>query len=89
MAPSTVTKNVIEAFLNEMRNRHGRDVAAVNLPEGTREYVEECIGEDDVDTIMFMLKLGYLMGLQTGFAAAQAGEKEIPPASSARGPIQA
>jgi len=89
VAPNTVSKNVIEAFLNEMRRRHERDVAAVNLPEGTREYVEGCIGEGDVDTIMFMLKLGYLMGLQTGFAAAQAGETEVPPASSTRGPIQA
>tara|TARA_Y100001960_G_C14584757_1_gene782581 strand:- start:383 stop:637 length:255 start_codon:yes stop_codon:yes gene_type:complete len=84
-----VSKNVIEAFLNEMRNRHKGDIEAVNLPDGTREYVEECIGEADVDTIIFMLKLGYLMGLQTGFAAAQAGETEVPPASSSRGPIQA
>ncbi len=89
VAPNTVSKNVIEAFLNEMRNRHKGDIEAVNLPDGTREYVEECIGEADVDTIIFMLKLGYLMGLQTGFAAAQAGETEVPPASSSRGPIQA
>jgi hypothetical protein len=84
-----VSKNVIEAFLNEMRRRHERDIGEVTLPEGTREYVEECFGEGDVDTVMFMLKLGYLMGLQTGFAAAQTGEAEVPPASSTRGPLQA
>ncbi|MDE0098597.1 MAG: hypothetical protein OXM87_03125 [Truepera sp.] len=85
----TVSKDIIEAFLNEMRRLHKREVGAVNLPEGTREYVEERLREGDIETVMFMLKLGYLMGLQTGFAAAQAGEQQVPPASSTRGPLQA
>ena len=84
-----MSKDVIEAFLNEMRRRHEREIGAVNLPEGTREYLEERLQAGDVETVLFMLKLGYLMGLQTGFAAGQAGESQVPPTSSTRGPLQA
>jgi len=62
---------------------------SVNVLNRQDEYVEERLHEGDIETVMFMLKLGYLMGLQTGFAAAQAGEQQVPPASSTRGPLQA
>ncbi len=79
---------MIEAFLREMRERYQEHIDAVDLPEGTREYVSEVSEAGDVETLMFMLKLGYLMGLQTGFAAAASGESgPVPP--SARGPLQA
>ncbi len=82
-----MSKEDIRAFLEEMAERHDEEIADVELPEGTREYVLERIAQGDADTIMFMLKLGYLMGLQTGYAVADADEDEVQ--SVPRGPIQA
>ena len=82
-----MSKEDIRAFLEEMSERHDEGIAGVELPEGTREYVLERIAQGDADTIMFMLKLGYLMGLQTGYAVAEGDvdeEQSVP-----RGPIQA
>jgi len=78
---------LIEAFLNEMRTRYADEIGAIALPEGTAEYVRARVAEGDHDTLLFMLKLGYLMGLQTGFAAGQAGASEPP--RGGPGPIQA
>lgn len=83
-----MSKSMIEAFLKEMKERYTEQIDAVDLPEGTREYVQDLASSGDLDTLVFMLKLGYLMGLQTGFAAAASGESgPVPP--SARGPLQA
>lgn len=83
-----MSKAMIEAFLREMKERYQEHIDAVDLPDGTREYVAEMAAAGDHDTLLFMLKLGYLMGLQTGFAAAASGESgPVPP--SARGPLQA
>lgn len=83
-----MSKEVVAEFLQQMRERYRDEVDAVNLPEGTLEYIEERIAQGDADTLMFMLKLGYLLGLQTGYSASQAGE-DSPPPSSAPGPLQA
>jgi len=83
-----MSKEIITAFLREMKGRYQDQIDSVALPDGTREYVEERALVGDYDTLMFMLRLGYLMGLQTGFAAAVAGEQgPIPP--NAPGPLQA
>ena len=78
---------LIEAFLSEMRSRYTEEIEAIALPEGTVEYVRQRVAAGDPDTLLFMLKLGYLMGLQTGFAAGQAGASEPP--RGGPGPIQA
>jgi len=83
-----VSKQMIEAFLKEMKGRYQEHIDAVALPEGTYEYVDELAQARDTETLLFMLKLGYLMGLQTGFAAAQSGA-EGPNPSGAPGPLQA
>ena len=82
-----MSKESIRIFLEEMSEQHDEEIEAVELPDGTKEYVLERIAQGDADTIMFMLKLGYLMGLQTGYAVAE-GEEDGP-ASVVRGPIQA
>lgn len=83
-----MSKQMIEAFLNEMKGRYEQQIDSVALPDGTLEYVTELAEEGDTSTLLFMLKLGYLMGLQTGFAAAQSGaDGPIPP--NAPGPLQA
>ncbi len=83
-----MSKNMIEAFLNEMRKRYQQEIDAVALPDGTLEYIIERVSARDAETLQFMLKLGYLMGLQTGFAAGRAGD-DAPDSSSAPGPLQA
>ena len=84
-----MSRDMIAAFLAEMRSRYSDEIESVNLPEGTREYIAERMERGEVETLEFMLKLGYLMGLQTGFAAAQAGASEPPSTSNTPGPIQA
>jgi hypothetical protein len=79
-------KEVIEAFLQEMRQRHGREIEAIALPEGTADYLLERAQADDVETLTFMLKLSYLMGLQTGYAVQAAEET---PTAPPKGPLQA
>ena len=82
----TDEQQLIQAFLDEMRRRYAAEVDAVGLPDGTLEYVRSRVDAGDAETLLFMLKLGWLMGLQTGFAAGRAGD-EMPP--SGPGPIQA
>lgn len=78
---------LIEAFLTEMRSRYADEVGSMTLPDGTEDYVRARVEAGDHETLLFMLKLGYLMGLQTGFAAGQAGATEPP--RGGPGPIQA
>jgi len=82
-----MSKEVIEAFLQQMRERHAEEIEAIELPAGTREYLYGRIQEGDADALVFMLKLAYLMGLQTGYAAQDADESATP--STPRGPIEA
>lgn len=80
-------KDVIEAFLQEMRERHNDEIDAIEMPEGTLEYLQDRAAKGDIDTLMFMLKLGYLMGLQTGYAAYAAEDE--PPPNNPFGPLKA
>jgi hypothetical protein len=68
-----MSKEVIEAFLAQMRERHASEIEAIELPEGTDEYLRDRIEAGDEATLNFMLKLAYLMGLHTGLAAQQEG----------------
>lgn len=84
---------MIEQFLEEMRERHGDDIRGIALPDGTRDYVRERAQQGDVDTLMFMLQLAYLMGLQTGYVVGDLedddqddDDRAAPPTS---GPLQA
>jgi len=83
-----MSKRMIETFLREMRDRYQEEIDAVALPEGTTDYVRERVGESDSETVLFMLKLGYLMGLQTGYAAGSAGG-DAPDGPTIPGPMQA
>lgn len=81
-------KDVIAAFIEEMKTRHSQEIESVALPEGTQEYVAECMAAGDTETLLFMLKLGYVMGLQTGFAAGEAGQ-QAPSSNDPWGPLKA
>ena len=80
-------RDMIASFIQQMREQHSSEMEGIVLPEGTLEYMHERVAEGDTDTRLFMLKLGYLMGLQTGVAAGESGE--MPPSSSPVGPLQA
>lgn len=70
-----MSKDQIEAFLTQMRERHADEIEGIALPEGSEAYIAERIAEGDEQTLTFMLKLSYLMGLHTGFAAQQAADE--------------
>lgn len=80
-------KEIIAKFIEQMREYHAADVNAIDLPPGMNEYVAERIEQGDAETLLFMLKLGYIMGLQTGVAASQGGQS--PQGKTPWGPIQA
>lgn len=81
-------EEMIEAFLQEMRKKHGDEIESVMLPEGTEEYVRSRMEVGDAETLVLMLRLGYLMGLNTGFALAENGQ-ELSRGLSDNGPLQA
>lgn len=83
-----MNKDTIRAFLEEMREHYETEIDAISLPDGTDEYVAERVAQDDAGTLLFMLKLGYLMGLQTGYAAGQNGDDQ-PSGSDVPGPLEA
>ncbi len=66
----------IRAFLEQMKDAHKDQVEGVQLPDGTVDHVKALMREGDVDTIVFMLKLGYLMGLQAGFAIVHGADDD-------------
>ncbi|MCA9837456.1 MAG: hypothetical protein KC422_11080 [Trueperaceae bacterium] len=82
-------KEQLAQFIQQMKEQNGDEINKLELPPGADEYLDDLIAQGDTTTIMFMLKLGYVMGLQTGFAAAQAGQQTPPSSSSPFGPIQA
>jgi hypothetical protein len=82
-------KEAIAIFIRQMKDNHAKEVASIDLPPGMNEYVEERIREGDLETILFMMKLGYIMGLQTGVAVGQDGEDAKPTTRRTFGPMQA
>jgi hypothetical protein len=81
-------KEAVAIFIRQMKENHANEVAGIDLPPGMNEYVEERIREGDLETILFMMKLGYIMGLQTGVAVGQEGEPQKPTRRTF-GPMQA
>ena len=75
---------IIETFLAQMREQHADEISAVELPEGADAYIAERVEGGDTQTLTFMLKLAYLMGLHAGYAAQQE-----EPSGSPSGPLQA
>lgn len=84
---SREAKRAIEAFLAQMRERHQGEIEAIELPEGTEDYLQEKIAAGDSETLSFMLKLSYLMGLHTGLAAQR--EEDTPRPGTPSGPLEA
>jgi hypothetical protein len=83
-------KEAIAIFIRQMKDNHAKEVAAIDLPPGMNDYVQERILEGDLETIVFMMKLGYIMGLQTGVAVGQEEQEQNgKPIRRTFGPMQA
>lgn len=67
----TEDSEMIAAFVRQMREEHAGELEGITLPEGTLEYVRQRVVAGDADTVVAMLKIGYLMGLQTGVSVSQ------------------
>ncbi|MEZ4630812.1 MAG: hypothetical protein R2880_08915 [Deinococcales bacterium] len=66
-----MSKEAIADFIERMNHMHKDHIEALDLPEGTEAYVAERMASGDEKTLVFMLKLAYIMGLQTGYAASE------------------
>lgn len=77
----------IREFLEAMRERHSEQIDNVELPNGTFEYLQSLVDAGDTETLMFVIKLSYLMGVQTGFAVSQSDE--LPDLPDTNGPLKA
>lgn len=67
---------MMEAFLVEMLETYADDIAAIELPEGIHDYVVHCVQHNDSDKLAIMLRLAYVLGLHTGFAAFSIDDTE-------------
>jgi len=76
-----MSKELIAAFIRQVRQRHGAEIDAINIPEGVEAFMRERLEAGDLDTLVFMLKLSHMMGLQTGYAA-RATEEGLPKGGS-------
>lgn len=81
-----MSKDLIKGFLEQMKQQYGDEVDAVALPDGTSDYLHECIEAGELDTLIFMLKISYLMGMRAGYSAQ---DDNSPSRPSSAGPMQA
>lgn len=83
-------ETMIEAFLQQMLEDYGEDIAAIDLPEGTHAYLAKCIRTQDINQLEFMLQLAYMLGLQTGYSIADAeDELDVQARTRSSGALQA
>ena len=80
-------KEMITEFVDQMYEDNQQQIESVAMPEGTQEYLQELLDNKELDKVLFVLKLSYIMGMQTGYAAKEL-EGKLPHIPS-QGPLQA
>jgi hypothetical protein len=60
----------VEEFVRQMKEQHGESLRDMPLPEGVEDYLRDRIKLGDLETVIFMQKLAWVFGVQTGQAAA-------------------
>jgi hypothetical protein len=60
----------VEEFVRQMKEQHGESLKDMPLPEGVEDYLRDRIKLGDLETVIFMQKLAWVFGVQTGQAAA-------------------
>ncbi len=74
-----------EQFLEQMKEQHAENLREMPLPPGVEEHVQKMIGQGDKETLIFMLKLAWIFGVQYG----QASNNQTNQQESGPSPIQA
>jgi hypothetical protein len=67
----------VEEFVRQMKQQHGESLKDMPLPEGVEDYLRDRIKLGDLETVIFMQKLAWVFGVQTGQAAAQAQDQGV------------
>jgi hypothetical protein len=67
----------VEEFVRQMKEQHGESLKDMPLPEGVEDYLRDRIKLGDLETVIFMQKLAWVFGVQTGQAAAQSQEQGV------------
>jgi hypothetical protein len=67
----------VEEFVRQMKEQHGESLKDMPLPEGVEDYLRDRIKLGDLETVIFMQKLAWVFGVQTGQAAAQAQDQGV------------
>ena len=63
--------------MEQLKSQHASELANMPLPNGVEDFVRGKLLEQDLETILFMLKLSWVFGAQAGqqaVAQAQAFE---------------
>jgi hypothetical protein len=67
----------VEEFIRQMKEQHGESLKDMPLPEGVEDYLRDRIKLGDLETVIFMQKLAWVFGVQTGQAAAQSQDQGV------------
>jgi hypothetical protein len=67
----------VEEFVRQMKEQHGESLKDMPLPEGVEDYLRDRIKLGDLETVIFMQKLAWVFGVQTGQAAAQLQDQGV------------
>jgi hypothetical protein len=67
----------VEEFVRQMKEQHGESLKDMPLPEGVEDYLRDRIKLGDLETVIFMQKLAWVFGVQTGQAAAQSQDQGV------------
>jgi hypothetical protein len=67
----------VEEFVRQMKEQHGESLRDMPLPEGVEDYLRDRIKLGDLETVIFMQKLAWVFGVQTGQAAAQSQDQGV------------
>jgi hypothetical protein len=67
----------VEEFVRQMKEQHGDSLKDMPLPEGVEDYLRDRIKLGDLETVIFMQKLAWVFGVQTGQAAAQSQDQGV------------
>jgi hypothetical protein len=55
-----------DRFLEQMKQQYASQLSQMPLPEGVPEHVRALIEQGDVDSVLFLLKLSWVLGAQAG-----------------------
>ncbi len=58
-----------DRFLEQMKQNYAAQLAQMPLPEGVPEHVRGLLEQGDLEGVLFLLKLAWILGAQAGATA--------------------